>query len=781
MKTIFRNIAVAAAVAAGLTISSCSDMMTLDTGDKAYENAQDTLYSYLGIMRAMQDVAERQVILGEIRGDLVTSSEYATDTLFSISNFDNPQDGSCSMLKVSDYYNVINNCNFYIHYADTSAVKSNVKYMVPEYAQVKTIRAWAYLQLVKNYREVPFITEPINSLDVINNFNYGGNLVNKDNLVDRLLQDGLGELVNVEYPQYGNPSDIANNRWGTWENGSTRISSRLCFIPTNVVLGDLYLLRGASQYDYEQAARYYYQFLRNESLPLYMQYTTMTSVGSRKGYRAVNGWGGWASVYSFNASSNEVVSTIPSAANAGLGKILTRVANIYGYTTTSAQGNDVSTETTTDDSGKETTSNKKDANGSEIYEPSGSITAYPSYKRQYYPSYAYQDVSNNQTYVTHESIELPKYIKNNDSRYGNAIDKTYDDLGEDYQLCGKASSGNVFFYTIPLYRKSLVWLRLAEAINRAGYSKFAFAILKDGLSQYTLPEVRDVTNRVTEDVLGDGTMYYKKVNLTEHKVVYVGDPDRERFTTYQFTVYNKVDPSDPESDSIPDLTTWARVTNTATTTGDNWTYETETHRSMIYKSFDPLYYVTDTLELQNFNKFLNFNDDHWDLTYGIHAKGTGGVYTSYKRTVNGNEEIYRYIMNITGTLDSVYYDFSKMLQSQGVTFDAPSGVKIYNAQGDLLGYASEAAVVNAVENLIVDELALETSFEGNRFTDLVRIASHKNASGYNGTEWLARKIANRNSKAAVGTTPAIDGFDGGIYSKLLNTANWYFSLPSWIK
>ena len=114
-------------------LSSCEDLMTVDTGDKAYVNAQDTLYSYLGIMRAMQDVAERQVILGEIRGDLVSSTDYTTDTLFAISNFDDPQDKTCSMLQVSDYYNVINNCNFYIANADTAAIKSNIKNKVPEY------------------------------------------------------------------------------------------------------------------------------------------------------------------------------------------------------------------------------------------------------------------------------------------------------------------------------------------------------------------------------------------------------------------------------------------------------------------------------------------------------------------------------------------------------------------------------------------------------------------------------------------------------------------------
>ena len=120
MKNILKTIAFAAVIATGAVSTSCEDMMTVDTGDKAYKNAQDTLYSYRGIMRAMQDVAERQVILGEIRGDLVASTQYTTDTLYAISNFDDPKDGTCSMLQIRDYYNIINNCNFYIHYADTN-------------------------------------------------------------------------------------------------------------------------------------------------------------------------------------------------------------------------------------------------------------------------------------------------------------------------------------------------------------------------------------------------------------------------------------------------------------------------------------------------------------------------------------------------------------------------------------------------------------------------------------------------------------------------------------
>lgn len=280
---------------AGIT-TSCEDMLTVDTGDKSYVNANDTLYSYLGIMKCMQDVAERQVILGELRGDLVSSTEYATDTLYAISHFENPADGSCSMLQASDYYNIINNCNFYIANADTSAVKSNIKYMLPEYAQVHSIRAWAYLQLVKNYGSVPFITEPISSLGIIKEFDYSANQVTKDNLVDKLLETGLADFVDTNYPSYG-----------SWNNGFTDISSRLCFIPIRLVLGDLYLLRGAGESDYRTAAKYYYEYLRNTSSTVPVNYiTAFRSRASSDGfnYASVGTWS-YASTYNYLAS-NEV-------------------------------------------------------------------------------------------------------------------------------------------------------------------------------------------------------------------------------------------------------------------------------------------------------------------------------------------------------------------------------------------------------------------------------------------------------------------------------------------
>ena len=123
--------------------------------------------------------------------------------------------------------------------------------------------------------------------------------------------------------------------------------------------------------------------------------------------------------------------------------------------------------------------------------------------------------------------------------------------------------------------------------------------------------------------------------------------------------------------------------------------------------------------------------------------------------------------NISGYRDSVYYDYSKLLAAQGVD----------------IATASEDAIINGVENIIVDELALEMAFEGNRFTDLVRIAEHKEASGFNGVEWLARKIASRGSKAETSTSAAVENFNSEIYNKLNDKSErlWFFSLPVWSK
>lgn len=681
-------LSMAFALFAGVFTTSCEDMLTVDTGDKSYENANDTLYSYLGIMRCMQDVAERQVLLGELRGDLVSSTEFTTDTLYAISNFDRPQDGSCSMLQISDYYNVINNCNFYIANADTSAIKSNVKYMIPEYAQVQAIRAWAYLQLVKNYGSVPFITRPVDNLGVIKEFDYNANQATKDNLVDLLLAEGLDKYLDTRYPSYGN-----------WNNGAVNISSRLGFIPVRLVLGDLYLLRGAGESDYRAAARYYYDYLLKTNSAVTPQYARMTPnrlSATGYSYSSFNGLGSYANTYQYEGSSLgsngsysygiEVISSIPGSANKGFGTMLTRVADVFGYIPTSSQSSD----TSTDDSGNEETST------------SGAISVNSTYRRQYAPSVAYEGLNRAQTYVHYEFTGGADALRTDyecgDARYYASIgETTYD--GESYKLCAKAAKGRTFYYTIPLYRKTLVWLRLAEAINRAGYPEFAFAILKDGLNGDNIPKVQ--TRTVKQTVIDETT-----------GLPLVDDEGNE--------VFEEVE-----------------------------------EQYLVYNSQDALYYVKDIEKVEEFNAFLDFSNTLWESNFGIHARGCG-----YGSWATQNK-----VTNLTGKLDSTVYTYDSLLIKQ---------------QGLDLEVATKEEIINAVENIIVDELALETAFEGNRFTDLVRIAEHKNASGFNGTQWLADKVASRGMRVDPLNPEVVVGErDESLYGKLQDQANWYFDKPEW--
>jgi hypothetical protein len=75
--------------------------------------------------------------------------------------------------------------------------------------------------------------------------------------------------------------------------------------------------------------------------------------------------------------------------------------------------------------------------------------------------------------------------------------------------------------------------------------------------------------------------------------------------------------------------------------------------------------------------------------------------------------------------------------------------------------SSKADSMNYVEDAIVEELALETAFEGNRFHDLMRVALRRGKP-----EYLADKVS---AKYTVNKT--------AIKTKLMTTANWY--LPRW--
>lgn len=146
----------------GLT-TSCEDMFDVESNRVVYNHeinsTSDSVYTTLGVLQSMRKVADRYVVLGEVRGDMVEINENTKTSLRNLSNFDFDADNE--YLNVRDYYAIINNCNYALAKMDTTLAINNQRVMTDEYVALLGIRAWTYLQLAINYEEVPYYTYPI--------------------------------------------------------------------------------------------------------------------------------------------------------------------------------------------------------------------------------------------------------------------------------------------------------------------------------------------------------------------------------------------------------------------------------------------------------------------------------------------------------------------------------------------------------------------------------------------------------------------------------------------
>ena len=148
-------------------LTSCSDILSTESELVEYEkdntlnHPTDSVYSVMGIVGKLQTIADRTVLLGEVRSDLVTVTEAASSDLKRLADFNMKESNKYN--QVSDYYAVINNCNYFLAHVDTAMQRRGRQLFINEFAAVKVFRAWAYLELVKNYGSVPLVTTPMMS------------------------------------------------------------------------------------------------------------------------------------------------------------------------------------------------------------------------------------------------------------------------------------------------------------------------------------------------------------------------------------------------------------------------------------------------------------------------------------------------------------------------------------------------------------------------------------------------------------------------------------------
>ena len=410
-----------------LLLSSCSDI--LDTSselvefqeDNTLDHPTDSVYSVMGIVNRMQLIADRSVLLGEVRSDLVTPTEAASADLKRLAAFDFAEPNK--YCQVSDYYAVINNCNYYLANVDTTLQRRGRTLFRYEYAAVKAFRAWTYLELVKNYGQVPLVTEPVMTEREAEEA-LTRRVATIKEVCDYFIAD-LTPYALVELPQYGEINSYTSTEF---------------FIPMRALLGDLCLWAGR----YQEAARWYHDYLNDKE-----RFITLNS-SNRVRWTSVTDFQRPTDAYS--TQGNEVISRIPMEQRVFDG-IVSDLLNVF------------------------------------------SSTRENNYFFQVTPSAGMRQLSADQVYcmeykteTTTDTVYVPRSgftdnILVGDLRLSSNYKKTSQGGQDEYseystlrQTIGKHTANS-----ITTYRRTMVYLRYAEALNRSGLPQSAFAVLKYGL------------------------------------------------------------------------------------------------------------------------------------------------------------------------------------------------------------------------------------------------------------------------------------------------------------
>ena len=638
---------------------SCSDMLESESSrqlfDPALDQKTDSVFYAYGIMQAMQQLADQYYFQNEMRGDLVKPTDKATTHLRSLASF--TADATNKYDSVYLYYKVINNCNYYLAHRDTTLATGTQNVVCNEYAAVASFRAWTYLQLARQYGAVPYVTEPVTTIAQINAntsmTNYETILAVEAQMLESLKTRYTDEQLSVPtFNQTSRSIGMLNWKDERGQNVEKFIRPSKCFIPLNVVLGDIYLELGK----YEQAATCYYQYLRYEGFlnpsnisvnyndflsTFYSQYSPIfknfiewpADYNSAKNNTLYNGMPVWENAFTHGASSGDVISYIPMAVNYTMGKT-TDIPASFGYNyygTDSRSGVQV--------------------DGDEVF------SCPKTEDIQVVPSQTYVDSARSaQYYYFTEQVKVSPFnwiVKSQplgDARASIVTQGAGADSAYVYTL--KPSTAYIY-----LYRNTTVWLHLAEAINRMGYPDAAFAVLKNGLHS-ELPNYR-----------------YLEVYLKDQ----AGN-----------------DSIDENGQKVLDMTQ-SHI--------DDKYYLTP-------ESYELLTSKLPFLAQANADIFRNGASKSF---VGIHFHGAGAVEDLYSS--------YRYGTVLSAKIADINKKFGLGLSS----------------------YTKED-YINAMEDLLCDEYAMEFAFEGTRFSDLRRLALHKNQAGsYGGgfgDKWLSRMLQN---------------------------------------
>lgn len=513
---------------------SCSDMLDTDSNklllekDHGMGSINDTLYSMAGILSKLQPLADRYVLQGEIRADLMSTTEKADVYLQEMNSYnyslpDNPYRNT------KDYYAVINNCNYVIHNIDTTTVISNNMANRRYYVAAKTIRAWTYFQLGLGYNNVKWYDKPIIEVGDINNYTE----MDLESIISVLIAD-------LAPHKDENQADLGEI------SGYPSVKS---FYPIKLMLGDLYLTRASinnSKGDYEMAATMYMEQINKQYYYLDNDYNCGL-VMNKLGFTGAKKPNNWINLHKPSRNNNEIIGSIVNS-------------DVYGYQSQIYAMNDSLEIIPTPNSIKYF--------DDQVYYGEMYVTdEVPAYYVGYYRT------------TGDYTGDIRKYdglisTKEDKDDYKKIHKYTVRLFTESYEVesdeeDGESEKVSNSYFICPITRQSMIYLRYAEAVNGLGKPNLAMAVLKHGLSNTNIADKSIVPNHEKEVVYTtdeNGVIQeniylpsYMQLSLPSFADGYVsgvhmrGCGDADKDTTYvikDFTHYLATEDLDAEGNPI---------------------------------------------------------------------------------------------------------------------------------------------------------------------------------------------------------------------------------------
>lgn len=455
-------------VAPLFSLTSCEDMFTADNSLVSTDfTVQDTVYQVMGIVQRMQKLAERSVLLGEVRADLVDVNDYSKLDIKELANNNVSEENVYNSL--TDYYGVINACNIYLANVDSLLMTHGERYYMREIAAVKAFRAWTYLELVKVYGKAKLITEPITEASVAEMVMADQtNVQDMATVLDYLIED-MRQVV------YANPTLNLDLRPNYKASGSVNEDSRRFFIPARVMLGELYLWRGSvnkSTDDFLEAARHYHDFL---TFPGEERTLTQTAASWANEKFLLPNLGAYSNL--FERSNDEMITFIPLDTISYFGN----TSELRGVFCSQPKNNYYAQVNPSE------AMLKLSQAQSNLYFEVGS-------NKVVVEAFAPKEAS---SYTSESLMGDLRFAAVSSSTPLDGVD-VKDNMSAERQVIVKYTNGNRNAESdqradfVPLYRTSTIYLHMAEALNRAGFPETAFAILKYGLSDWVMNPVNGI-------------------------------------------------------------------------------------------------------------------------------------------------------------------------------------------------------------------------------------------------------------------------------------------------